>query len=134
MKTLKDLAGLYKTLAQTYMVKGPWRPAYQTGNLFRRVGEYNTPNRMIKSNSKTSISLVLDFAPPNAEYGKYVENGTKNKDNSTRMAARPFAESAANDTQFMKAVNEYFDSQLEQQLDKTFKTLESKFSKLSKRK
>jgi hypothetical protein len=128
MKTLKDLAGLYKTLAQTYMVKGPWRPAYQTGNLFRRVGEYNTPNRMIKSNSKTSISLVLDFAPPNAEYGKYVELGTY------KMKARPFAEAAANDTQFMKAVNEYFDSQLEQELDKTFKTLESKFSKLSKRK
>jgi hypothetical protein len=128
MKTLKDLAGLYKTLAQTYMVQGPWRPAYKTGNLYRRVGEFNTPDRMIRSTSKTSVTLVLTFAPPAAEYGKFVENGTY------KMKARPFAEMAASDTQFTKALNEYFDASMEAELDKQWKSIESKFTKLSKRK
>jgi hypothetical protein len=50
------------------------------------------------------------------------------------MKARPFAEMAASDTQFTKALNEYFDASMETELDKQWKSIESKFTKLSKRK
>jgi hypothetical protein len=37
------------------------------------------------------VYITLNYAPPGAEYGKFVEDGT------VYMKARPFAEEAAND-------------------------------------
>lgn len=106
MKTLKDVAGLYKTLAQTYMINGPWRPAYKTGNLFRQVGDYNSATRMIQQDNGV-YKLVLDYAPPAAYYGRYVENGTY------KMEARPFAQYAAQDQALKLAIDEFMGTQVE---------------------
>jgi hypothetical protein len=105
MKTLKDVAGLYKTLAQTYMINGPWKPAYKTGNLYRQVGDYNSATQMIRQD-KGLYTLVLDYAPPAAYYGRYVQNGTY------KMEARPFAQYAANSDALKLAIDEFMQTQV----------------------
>lgn len=90
MKTLKDLAGLYKTLAQTNLTTGPTK-AYKTGNLYNQIGSKNSADSMISTPSKSKFVLTLNYAPSDATYGKFVEEGTR------YMDARPFAEKAAND-------------------------------------
>jgi hypothetical protein len=110
MKTLKDVAGLYKTLAQTYMVNGPWRPAYKTGNLYRQVGDYNDAQQMIQQDNGI-YKLVLDYAPPAAYYGRYVENGTY------KMEARPFAQYAAQSDALKVAIDEFMQTQVKQTVE-----------------
>ena len=105
MKTLKDVAGLYKTLAQTYMVNGPWKPAYKTGNLYKQVGDYNDAQQMIQQDNGI-YRLVLDYAPPSAYYGRYVENGTY------KMKARPFAQYAAQSDALRAAIDEFMQTQV----------------------
>ena len=127
MKTLKDVAGLYKTLAQTYMVNGPWRPAYKTGNLYRQVGDYNTATQMI-AEEKGKYTLALTYAPPAATYGKYVQNGT------WKMEARPFAEYAANSTELAQAINEFNKGKVEEVAKDTLSRLSISLGKLGNKK
>jgi hypothetical protein len=100
MKEFRQVAESFRTLAKTYMINRP-KPAYKTGNLMNTVYSYNTPDRMLRS-TKTKkgnkikietpkVFITLDYAPPGAEYGKFVEDGT------VYMKKRPFAEEAAND-------------------------------------
>ena len=111
MKTFKDVAGLFKTLAQTYMVSGPWRPAYKTGNLYRTVGDYNTATRMLRE-EEGKYTIVLNYAPPGAEYGKFVEEGTR------YMDARPFAQYASQDATLKSLINEVIVNNLKKEADK----------------
>ena len=127
MKTLKDVAGLYKTLAQTYMINGPWRPAYKTGNLYRQVGDYNTATQMI-AEEKGKYTLTLNYAPPAATYGKYVQNGT------WKMEARPFAEYAANSTELAQAIDEFNKGKVEEVAKDTLSRLSISLGKLGKKK
>ena len=127
MKTLKDVAGLYKTLAQTYMINGPWRPAYKTGNLYRQVGDYNTATQMI-AEEQGKYTLALTYAPPAATYGKYVQNGT------WKMEARPFAEYAANSTELAQAINEFNKGKVEEVAKDTLSRLSISLGKLGKKK
>ena len=100
MKEFRQVAESFRTLAKTYMINRS-KPAYKTGNLMNTVYSYNTPDRMLKSTKTkkgTSIKIetpkvyiTLNYAPPGAEYGKFVEEGT------VKMKKRPFAEEAAND-------------------------------------
>jgi hypothetical protein len=100
MKEFRQVAESFNTLAKTYMINRS-KPAYKTGNLFNKVGSYNTPDRMLsskktKAGNKIKIEtpkvyITLNYAPPGAEYGKFVEDGT------VYMKKRPFAEEAAND-------------------------------------
>ena len=49
MKTLKDIAFKYADLASIYMVNGQYfKRAYITGNLERRVRNYNDLTKMLK--------------------------------------------------------------------------------------
>lgn len=100
MKTLKDLAGLYKTLAQTNLVTGKTR-AYKTGNLYTQVSQKNTADNMVSNPSKNKWVITLNYGPEDATYGKFVEEGT------SRMEARPFAENAANSPEMKLAVDEF---------------------------
>jgi hypothetical protein len=112
MKTLEEVAQTFAKLAQLYMISGNWKPAYKTGNLYNTIGSYNTAAQMIKSAATTTTELQLpqqtislQFAPPGATYGKWVEWG-----NGTGVGAgkpRPFAEQASKDPLLKKTIDEY---------------------------
>ena len=113
MKTLEDVAKTYQSLANLYMISGNWKPAYKTGNLYNTIGSYNTAAQMIKSAATTTTTelqlpqqtISLQFAPPGATYGKWVEWG-----NGTGVGAgkpRPFAKQASNDPLLKKTIDEY---------------------------
>ena len=107
MKTLKDLAGLYKTLAQTNLTSGPTR-AYKTGNLYNQIGARNSAESMISTPTKGKYVITLNYSPEGATYGKFVEEGTVN------MPARPFAENAANNPQFLAEVNGFVNGKVDE--------------------
>jgi hypothetical protein len=112
MKTLEEVAQTYAKLSQLYMISGNWKPAYKTGNLYNTIGSYNTAAQMIKSAATTTTeyqlpqqTISLQFAPPGATYGKWVEWG-----NGTGVGAgkpRPFAQQASNDPLLKKTIDEY---------------------------
>lgn len=110
MKTLAEVAKVYKQVATNYIRNGysGWKKApYDTGNLYRTVGSFNNEGRMVFKQKEKSF-LNLNYAPPGAKYGLYVEKGT------SLMASRPFAETAANSSEVKKAIREYQDSEVEQ--------------------
>ena len=111
MKTLADIAKQVTSLAQLNLTRGSTK-AYKTGNLYRNIGSYNTPNRVLgktklgKQRKKLQdvhygIELNLVYNPPGADYGQFVEEGTVNMD------ARPFAEEAMNDPSIIRSIEEY---------------------------
>jgi HK97 gp10 family phage protein len=111
VKTLTDIAKQVTSLAQLNLTRGSTK-AYKTGNLYRNIGSYNTPNRVLgntkigKQRKKLQdvhygIELNLVYNPPGADYGKYVEEGT------SKMDARPFAEEAMNDPSIIRSIEEY---------------------------
>ena len=107
MKSLKDLAGLYKTLAQTNLTTGPTK-AYKTGNLYNQIGSRNSADSMISTPSKGKFVLTLNYAPQDATYGKFVEEGTR------YMDARPFAEKAANDPKLKLEINTFVNGKVDE--------------------
>lgn len=118
MKTFEQAAQVFRTLAQVYIRGGSnkWpspKAPYKTGNLYNRIGALNTQRMVTKSvskkNTKVNIDtkakyvIGLDFAPPGAEYGKWVQWG-----NGTGVGAgrpRPFAKSAAEDPLMKRAID-----------------------------
>ena len=61
-----------KNLAKTIRNVGSKLAPRDTGNLRNVLRSYNTPERMVKTDSKTGSSKVIFFfAPPGARYGKY---------------------------------------------------------------
>jgi len=153
MKELEEVAKTFTSLAQLYMVSGPWKPAYKTGDLYKNIGSYNTPGRMITSKqarSKTklkipepSFNVSLQFAPDIAgsktgkptTYGKWVEWG-----NGTGVGAgkpRPFAEKASQDPLLKKKIDAYIGGYMEKDflpvikigLDRAFRSLSAERAK-----
>ena len=139
MKELEQVAKTFASLAQLYIVSGNWKPAYKTGNLYKKIGSYNTPNRMITSKTAKSVTkfkipqksfnVSLQFAPDGAEYGKWVEWG-----NGTGVGAgnpRPFAEQASKDPLLKKTIDAYIGGYIEKDflpvikigLDRAFRSL-----------
>jgi HK97 gp10 family phage protein len=111
MATLNDIAKQVTSLAQLNLTKKP-NKAYKTGNLYRNIGSYNTPNRVLgntklgKQRKKLQdvhygVELNLVYNPPGADYGQYVEEGT------SKMDKRPFAEEAMNDPSILRMIEEY---------------------------
>lgn len=110
MKTLAEVATVYKTVAQTLIRSGysGWKKApYDTGNLYRTIGSFNNEQRMVFTQGKRSF-LNFNYAPDGAKYGLYVEKGT------SRMPSRPFAETAANSSEVREAIREYQNSEVDE--------------------
>lgn len=139
MKELEQVAKTYSQLAQLYLISGNWKPAFKTGNLYRTLGSYNTPDKMItlqaaRSSTKlglpiSSFNVSLQFAPPGATYGKWVEWG-----NGTGVGAgnpRPFAEQASQDPLLKKTIDAFIGGYIEKDflpvikigLDRAFRSL-----------
>lgn len=105
MATLQDIAKQISSLAQLNLQRKPTR-AIDTGNLLRTIKSYNTPQRMvkeIKTKDTYSFEIELDYAPPGAEYGKFVNDGTY------KMKARPFADNALNDPTVIQMMDSYYE-------------------------
>jgi hypothetical protein len=105
MATLQDIAKQINSLSQLNLQRKPTR-AIDTGNLLKTVASYNTPSRMIKeikTGDDYSFEVVLDYAPPGADYGKYVNDGTY------KMDARPFATNAMNDPTVLAMLDQYYE-------------------------
>jgi hypothetical protein len=103
MKTLADVAKDYVSITQKLIRGGypGWKKApYLTGNLYRTVGSFNTPQRMAFTQKGKSF-LTLNYSPTGAKYGTYVENGTR------KMPSRPFAATAANSADMKRSIYEY---------------------------
>jgi len=105
MPSLQDIAKQISSLAQLNLQRKPTR-AIDTGKLLRTVASYNTPQRMVKelkTSDTYSFEIELDYAPPGAEYGKYVNDGTY------KMDARPFATNAMNDPTVLSMLDQYYE-------------------------
>lgn len=135
MPTLNDIAKKVTSLAQLNLTRGRTK-AYDTGNLYNRVGQYNTPKRVLgetkigkkrlsKKNQSDTIDLNLVYNPPGAEYGKFVEEGTK------YMKARPFAEEAINSPIIERMIDEYVGVYIEENIigaiDEELSDMESEY-------
>ena len=105
MPTLQDIAKQISSLAQLNLQRQPTR-AIDTGNLLRKVKAANIPSKMVKelkTKDKFSFEIELDYAPPGAEYGQFVNDGT------SKMAARPFADNAMLDPTVNSMLDQYYD-------------------------
>jgi hypothetical protein len=119
MKTLADVAKDYKSITQKLIIGGypGWKkPPYLTGNLYRTVGSFNDDRRMIFTQKGKSF-ITLNYAPPGARYGTYVEKGT------SRMPARPFAATAANSADLKRSIYEYEDGKVQEVRDEVQKRM-----------
>ena len=130
MKTLKDVAKVYKDQALKAINPGvPFKgyktgssKAYKTGKLFKEVAGRNRIQTMITEDKRGNITFKLNFQLP--DYAKYVHFGTKNKDGSVRMKARPFAQLAAQSPEFIKIKDEVMNEKSAEVLDDIFADLD----------
>ena len=112
MPTLQDIAKQISSLAQLNLQRKPTR-AIDTGNLLRTVASFNTPQRMVsevKTKDTYSFEIELDYAPPGAEYGRFVNDGTY------KMDARPFADNAINDPSVQSMLNQYYEDMVDKMI------------------
>jgi len=123
MKTLRDVAKVYKDKALQAINPGvPYKgyktgtsKAYKTGNLYKGVASRNRIQTMVTEDKRGNITFRLDFSVPN--YGQYVQYGTR------KMKARPFAQIAATSPEFIKAKDEIMNEKTAELLDDIFSDL-----------
>jgi len=129
MATLAQIANRIRDLA---VIKAPKK----TGNLKRKLADFNRPSGMVKEskiNNKRTVEFELDVSPPGAEYGKFwndpnvsstVRRGkTKNVPGSIN-----FAEKAINDPQIQRLIDEYV-NQIADEVAETIKqVIDSEFA------
>jgi hypothetical protein len=106
-KTLAQIANRIRDLA---VLKAPKK----TGNLKRKLADYNRPSGMIKQSKvagSRSFEFELDISPPGAEYGKFWND--PNVSETVRKGKTPnvpksinFAQQALNDPTVQKMIDE----------------------------
>ena len=124
MKTLKDVAKIYKENALRAINPGlPYRKyktgsskAFKTGKLYKEVASRNRIQTMVTEDKRGNITFRLNFQLP--DYAKYVHYGTKN------MKARPFGQIAAQSPEFIKAKDEAMNTKSAEVLDDIFADLD----------
>ncbi len=124
MKTLKDVAKIYKDKALTAINPGvPYNKyktgsskAYKTGKMYKDVASRNRIQTMFQKDKNTGkITFTFNFSQP--DYAKYVHDGTR------YMKARPFAQIAALSPEFVKAKDELVGEEAKLVLDGIFEEL-----------
>jgi hypothetical protein len=106
-KTLAQIANRIRDLA---VLKAPKK----TGNLKRKLADYNRPSGMIKQSKVAglrSFEFELDVSPPGAEYGRYWND--PNVSETVRKGKTPnvpksinFAQQALNDSMVQKMIDD----------------------------
>lgn len=129
-KTLKDVAKIYKDKALQAINPGiPYKgykktgssKAYKTGNLFNKIAANNQSQRMFAYDKQTDkYTLKFNVSPNGAEYGKYVNYGTR------YMDKRPFAQLAAESPEFKLAINEFMNGKVNEKLAGMFDEMDKK--------
>jgi hypothetical protein len=123
MKTLKDVAKVYKDQALKAINPGvPYNKyktgsskAFKTGRMFKEVASRNRIQTMVTEDRSGNIVFKFDFQLP--DYAKYVQYGTRN------MKARPFAQIAAQSPEFIKAKDEAIGMKANELMDDIFSDL-----------
>lgn len=123
MKTLKDVAKIYKDKALTAINPGvPYNKyktgsskAYKYGKMYKDVASRNRIQTMFQKDKKGKITFTFNFSQP--DYAKYVHDGTR------YMKARPFAKLAAQSPEFIKAKDEMIGEEAKLVLDSIFEEL-----------
>ena len=109
-KTLAQIANRIRDLA---VLKAPKK----TGNLKRKLADYNRPSGMIKQSKlagSRSFEFELDISPPGAEYGKFwndpnvSETVRKGKTKNIPQSIN-FAEKAILTPEFQRGLDELVD-------------------------
>lgn len=124
MKSLKDVAKVYKDQALKAINPGvPYRgyktgssKAFKTGRMYKEVASRNRIQTMVTEDRSGNIVFKFDFQLP--DYAKYVQYGTE------KMDARPFAQIAAQSAEFIKAKNKVVAEEAELLLDGVFENLD----------
>mgnify|MGYP003136808271 FL=1 len=126
MKTLKDIAGIYKSETIKAIRQGPTK-AFKTGNLYRNVDQSNKASSMVikqkgPRKGEQKYSFKINVSPQGAPYGKFVHGGT------SKMRARPYAKVGASSPLFKKAMDEFMNGQSEITLDGIFAEIDKKWT------
>lgn len=124
MKTLKDVAKVYKDQALKAINPGvPYKgyktgssKAYKSGTLYKEVASRNRIQTMVTEDKRGNITFKLNFQLP--DYAKYVHFGTR------KMKARPFAQLAAQSPEFIKIKDEVMNEKSAELLDDIFADLD----------
>lgn len=126
MPTLKDIAKKVGDLTVAYAPRGKKAHTYrgklvQPGNLKEKLKKANTPKKVLETNkekpkivqdTKFGIEFNINYAPPGAVYGKFVEEGHKTRKKTggkgkAYVKPNPFAEKAVNDPSVKKMIKDY---------------------------
>ena len=106
-KTLAQIANRIRDLA---VLKAPKK----TGNLKRKLSDYNRPSGMIKQSKvagSRSFEFELDVSPPGAKYGRYwndpnVSETVRKGKTSNVPKSINFAQQAINDPMVQKMIDD----------------------------
>lgn len=129
MKTLKDVAKVFKDKALQAINPGvPYKgyktgssKAFKTGKLYKEIASQNRINTMFTEDKRGNIKFTFKLRVP--DYAKYVHYGTK-KNGKTLMQARPFAQLAATSPEFIKVKDEVMNEKSAEVLDGIFEDLD----------
>ena len=118
MATLNDIAKKIGDLTTSYAPINKNPLAKNRGNLKRQLSKRNTPkfvkgtdsakNFNVKNRTTFGLEFTVDYAPPGAEYGKFVEEGFTHK-GGKQIPPNPFAEKAINDPQVDAMIMKYLE-------------------------
>jgi hypothetical protein len=127
--TLAQLSTTYKSLAVA-------RAPRKTGNLKNQLEAYNRPSGMVKVLGKDKFELVLDVAPPGAEYGAFwnepnVSPSVKNQ-KTGNTGKIDFAKQALNSPELRKQIELFMNGKVEEFLKEEFGKIGKTFTKAFK--
>jgi hypothetical protein len=128
MATLAQIANKIRDLA---VIKAPKK----TGNLKRRLADFNRPSGMIKQSktaSNRSFTFELDVSPPGAEYGMYwndpnVSDSVRNGKTANVPKSINFAQQAINDPQIQRLIDAYINTIAEEIAAEVGNTIDKEF-------
>jgi len=127
--TLAQLSTTYKSLAVA-------RAPRKTGKLKNQLEAYNRPSGMVRVLGPNKFELVLDVAPPGAEYGKYwndpnvsyqVANQTTGNNDKIN-----FAKQALNSPELRKQIELFMNGKVEELLKEEMGKIGKTFTKAFK--